>query len=111
MTRRFLDGFGSSSSTTATSPGRKGALEFWGRVLAGAWKHAMFSFDALQIPPTVRGMNVITPRFVEAAHHHGIQVHIWTVDDPSEMHELLALGVDALMTDLPEVLLEVLAEH
>jgi len=100
-----------SRGRVATSPGRKGALEFWGRVLLGAWKHAMFSFDALQIPRTVRGMNVITPRFVEAAHHHGIQVHVWTIDDPSEMDELLGVGVDAIMTDLPDVLLDVLAKH
>lgn len=95
----------------ATSAGRKRALDFWLRALAGASKHAMFPFDALQIPRSFRGVNVVTPRFVEAAHHHGIQVHVWTVDEPSEMVELLGAGVDALMTDLPDVLLEVLAEH
>jgi glycerophosphoryl diester phosphodiesterase len=56
-------------------------------------------------------MTVITPRFVEAAHHHGIQIHVWTIDDPSEMYELLEVGVDGLMTDLPDVLLNVLAKH
>jgi glycerophosphoryl diester phosphodiesterase len=100
-----------SRGRVATSPGRKGALRFWARVLTGTWRHAMFPFDALQIPPSVHGMKVITPRFVEAAHHHGIQVHVWTIDDPSEMAELLAAGVDGLMTDLPDVLLEFLAEH
>jgi len=98
-----------SRGRVATSPGRKGALGFWARVLAGVWKHAMFPFDALQIPPSIRGMKVITPRFVQAAHHHGIQVHVWTIDDANEMRALLDIGVDALMTDLPEVLLEVLA--
>ena len=100
-----------SRGRVATSPGRKGALWFWTRVLAGAWRNAMFPFDALQIPPSFRGMNVITPRFVEAAHHHGIQVHVWTIDDPAQMEKLLAAGVDAVMTDLPDVLLDVLAKH
>jgi glycerophosphoryl diester phosphodiesterase len=100
-----------SRGRVATSPGRKGALGFWARVLTGTWKHAMFPFDALQIPPSIRGMRVITPRFVEAAHRHGIQIHVWTIDDPNEMVELLEMGVDALMTDLPEVLLDVLAKH
>jgi glycerophosphoryl diester phosphodiesterase len=100
-----------SHGRVATSPGRKGALGFWARVLTGAWKHAMFPFDALQIPPSFRGMRVITPRFVEAAHHHGIQIHVWTIDDPTEIEDLLAAGVDGIMSDLPDVLLEVLAKH
>jgi glycerophosphoryl diester phosphodiesterase len=71
----------------------------------------MFPFDALQIPASFRGIKVVTPRFVDAAHYHGIQVHVWTVDDPAEMYELLDAGVDALMTDLPDILLEFLAQH
>jgi glycerophosphoryl diester phosphodiesterase len=71
----------------------------------------MFSFDALQIPPSFRGIQVITPRFIEAAHHHGIQVHVWTIDDPIEMYELLNVGADGVMTDLPDVLLGVIAER
>lgn len=100
-----------SRGRVATSPGRKGALGFWARVLAGVSKHAMFPFDALQIPPVFRGTRVVTSRFVEAAHHHGIQIHVWTIDDPAEMQVLLEAGVDGLMTDLPEVLLDFLANH
>ncbi|KPK14114.1 MAG: hypothetical protein AMJ62_13925 [Myxococcales bacterium SG8_38] len=98
-----------SRGRVATSAGRSGAKRFWAGVLTGTWKNAMFPFDALQIPPVYRGIDVITPRFMEAAHHHGIQVHIWTVDDPAQMYGLLAVGVDGLMTDVPEVLLDVLA--
>lgn len=99
-----------SGGRVATSPGRKGAMSFWGRVLSGTWRHAMFPFDALQIPPVFRGMNVITPQFLDAAHHHGIQVHVWTIDEPVEMFELANAGVDGIMTDVPDVLLEVLAK-
>jgi glycerophosphoryl diester phosphodiesterase len=100
-----------SRGRVATSAGRKRAFRFWGRVLTHTSDHAMFPFDALQIPPRFHGREVITPRFVEAAHHHGIQIHVWTINDRAEMESLLARGVDALMTDLPELLLEVLAEH
>jgi glycerophosphoryl diester phosphodiesterase len=98
-----------SRGRVATSPGRAGALRFWAHVLTGTWKTAMFPFDALQIPPVFHGFDVVTPRFVEAAHHHGIQVHIWTIDDPAQMVQLLGTGVDGLMTDLPDVLMDVLA--
>ena len=93
-----------------TSPGRRGAMRFWAHVLTGTWRDAVFPFDALQIPPRFKGVNVITPRFVEAAHHHGIQVHVWTINDPDDMARFAHAGVDAVMTDLPDVLIEVLGE-
>jgi glycerophosphoryl diester phosphodiesterase len=61
-----------------------------------------------QVPHSYKGIKVTDRRFVEKAHALGLQVHVWTIDDPAEMHELLDLGVDGLMTDHPAVLREVL---
>jgi glycerophosphoryl diester phosphodiesterase len=64
--------------------------------------------DALQVPHRHRGLHIVTRRFVERAHAGGRPVHVWTVDEPEEMHLLLDLGVDGLMTDRTDVLREVL---
>jgi len=64
--------------------------------------------DALQVPHRLRGVTIVTRRFVERAHAMGRPVHVWTVDDAAEMEQLLDLGVDGLMTDRTDVLREVL---
>jgi glycerophosphoryl diester phosphodiesterase len=67
------------------------------------------AYRCLQVPTSHRGVEIVTRRFVEVAHARGVQVHVWTIDDPEEMHRLLELGVDGLMTDRPSVLRDVLS--
>lgn len=62
----------------------------------------------LQVPHRFRGLRVVTPGLVARAHRAGRQVHVWTIDEPGEMHQLLDLGVDGLMTDRTDLLREVL---
>ncbi|MCS0639548.1 glycerophosphodiester phosphodiesterase [Streptomyces sp. LP05-1] len=66
---------------------------------------------AAQVPETQYGVPVVDRRFLAAAHARGLQVHVWTVDDPERMAALLDLGVDGIMTDRPEVLRSVLADR
>lgn len=68
-------------------------------------------YDALQVPVCYGGLELVTRRFVEAAHARGVRVDAWIVNDPAEMHRLLDLGVDVIMTDHPETLAGVLAER
>ena len=56
---------------------------------------------ALQVPPSYEGIPIVTAESVAAAHRHGLEVHVWTIDDPAEMDALLDLGVDGIMTNLP----------
>jgi glycerophosphoryl diester phosphodiesterase len=64
--------------------------------------------QVLQVPPRWRGVPVVVPGFVRAAHRMGLPVQVWTVNDAPEMDRLLDLGVDALMTDRPSLLLDIL---
>ena len=54
---------------------------------------------------------IVTPAFIATAHAAGLEVHVWTIDDPGEMRRLLALGVDGIMTDRPDLLRDVLIER
>jgi glycerophosphoryl diester phosphodiesterase len=67
--------------------------------------------DALQVPQRTHGLRIVTPAFVARAHVAGRPVHVWTVDDPAEMEELLDLGVDGLITDRTDVLKDVLTRR
>ncbi len=63
---------------------------------------------AYQVPQRHRGVTVVDRRFVERAHRAGHPVHVWTVDEPDRMHDLLDLGVDGLVTDRTDLLRDVL---
>ena len=63
---------------------------------------------AFQVPEVSGGRRVVTERFVNAAHAHNVQVHVWTVDDPEKMARLIELGVDGIITDRPDLLLDLL---
>lgn len=88
------------------SPAHAGVLSVWLR----GWGLPLPGTGApcLQVPRFFRGVPVVTPRFVAAAHGVGAQVHVWTVDEAADMAALLDMGVDGLMTDRPSLLRDVL---
>lgn len=49
------------------------------------------------------GDALVTGRFVEAAHEAGLIVYTWTVDDPRRMTQLAELGIDGIITNVPDV--------
>jgi glycerophosphoryl diester phosphodiesterase len=62
----------------------------------------------VQVPEIRNGIRVVDERFLRTAHARGLEVHVWTVNDPDRMAALLDLGVDGIMTDQLETLRTVL---
>lgn len=68
---------------------------------------------ALQIPVRYEGapLELIRPAVIRLAHAAGQVVHVWTVDEEAEMHRLIDLGVDGLVSDDITTLKRVLVER
>lgn len=51
----------------------------------------------------------VTEDLVAAVHDRGLALHAWTVDDPERIRALAAMGVDAVITNVPDVAVRALA--
>jgi glycerophosphoryl diester phosphodiesterase len=88
---------GSAGVIRARLAGTTGSGQLLTRVLRGA--------RALQVPERVGPLRLVTSAFVAAVHRVGAEVHVWTVNEASDMQRLLDLGVDGLVTDRADVAL------
>ncbi|MBK7456287.1 MAG: glycerophosphodiester phosphodiesterase [Anaerolineales bacterium] len=63
-------------------------------------------FLSLQVPEESGGITIMTEAFVRAAHARGLAVEVWTINDKETMQKLISWGVDGIMTDRPDILME-----
>ncbi len=68
-------------------------------------------FDVFQVPMRFRGRRVLTRTFVRAAKRADVPVQVWVVDEAEEMRMLLEWGVTGLISDRPDVAVQVVREH
>ncbi|GAA2023438.1 glycerophosphodiester phosphodiesterase [Agromyces tropicus] len=97
---------------SATSAGRASVLRAAAASVVRnprAMRRGVAGADALQIPERVGRARLLSPALIETAHAAGLEVHVWTVNDPDDMRRLLALGVDGLVTDRADLALRVVA--
>ena len=85
------------------------ALDFYLCSIEGRWQGYHPPGRALQVPPRYGEVDVVTPRLIAAAKLVGVEVHVWTINDAALALELLAMGVDGLMSDLPAMAADVIA--
>lgn len=88
----------------ATSMGQHEVRNLWLASRVGLRVRVPESVVAVQVPVSHGRLRVVDRRFLALAHRLGLQVHVWTIDDPGEMAALLDLGVDGIMTDRIDVL-------
>ncbi len=55
----------------------------------------------LQVPARHQDIEIVTAAFVDSAHELGLEVHVWTVNDETELFRILDLRVDGTMSDYP----------
>ncbi|MDE0545590.1 glycerophosphodiester phosphodiesterase family protein [Microbacterium sp. C7(2022)] len=92
----------------ATSAGRETILRLvWAASLRSnkMMARALHGVDALQIPERHGRVGILSPRVLDAAHAAGVEVHIWTVNEPAELTRLRDLGVDGVVTDRADLAL------
>lgn len=58
-------------------------------------RHALIA----QVPVRQGPIPVVTRRSIARAHRLGLQIHVWTIDDPFQIGQLLDMGVDGVMSD------------
>ncbi len=97
------DAFAKCAPDVATSAGTLAMAMFWRAVHQGE-EPPPTAHVALQVPAVHGDLVLVDELFVEAAHEHGLAVHVWTINDENEMARLLDLGVDGIISDLPTAL-------
>ncbi len=73
------------------------------------WPVARVAYSGYQIPELAGHTRVVSPRFIEYAHEAGLGVQVWTVDAPDAARRLIGWGVDALITDRPDLIVPLVA--
>jgi len=61
-------------------------------------------------PEDSLGIQIMTERFIRESHAKGIRLEPWTVNDPKLMRQYIEWGVDGIITDRPDLMIEVLRE-
>lgn len=106
--QEVLDEFRRECAEVATSASPSEVSRFLAYYKTGIASSYAPPMQALQVPENVGYLNVVSKDFVETAHKLNLKVHVWTINKPEDMQRLLDMGVDGIMTDYPDRLLELL---
>ena len=69
------------------------------------------NIKVIQIPLKWKGIKLMTRSFMRKANKNNLLVHIWTVNDKDTINNLIDIGVNGIITDEPELLMEIMKER
>ena len=95
----------------ATFYARRSMVRFLLALYLGLLRWYTPPHNSLQVPERAFGLRLVTPRLLRGARRLGLPVLVWTVNEPHAMRRLLALGVDGIITDRPDLLSAIIAER
>ena len=65
----------------------------------------------MQIPLKWKGIKILTRNLIQNADKSNLLVHVWTINDRKTINNLIDLGVNGIITDEPELLMEIMKER
>mgnify|MGYP001791810868 CR=1 FL=1 len=71
------------------------------------WPVKHVRYRAYQVPETHGAIRVVSRRWLRESHAAGLKVQVWTVDAEPDMRRLLGWGVDALISNRPDLAVKV----
>jgi glycerophosphoryl diester phosphodiesterase len=97
----LLSAFRAVSPSVATSFSKDEVREFLLRLRGGSMGDYRPPGVAFQVPEYKGLRRVVSKAVIEAVHGLGVEIHVWTVNEPVHIARLLSWGVDGIMTDDP----------
>ncbi len=108
-----MQNFRATCPESATSASRAEVTKFvlLGKVfLSGFIAPQYQSLQPPYDPEQSLNIPVMTKRFIREAHAKNVKVEPWTVDDPELMKQYIEWGVDGIMTNRPDLMIQILKE-
>jgi len=111
-TQRIWDFRKRTRGRVATSAAPAEVAAFLAAPSAGAVRRLLRGrVPVLQVPVRRGRLPIVTRRSVRKAHAAGMHVHVWTIDEPAQMAQLIDVGVDGLITDRTDLLKDLLVSR
>ncbi len=65
-------------------------------------------FHLVKLPPIWYGLQLITPNLIQSAHLRGLRVHVVNINESDQMELVIQQGIDGVVTDYPQLMIEVI---